>query len=141
MTQSVLDDADSLREIERLKADFDCEIGAHLHPEDTPPFLSAERREISLMRLPTELRAEKLRTLVSALQAHFPRPTSYRAGRWKLSPDDFGMLREQHFLVDTTVTPYCSWQLEHGPAFFDAVDRALAFAQAGCPGCGHALAG
>ena len=117
VTQSVLDDADSLREIERLKADFDCEIGAHLHPEDTPPFLSAERRETSLMRLPPELRAEKLRTLVSALRAHFPRPTSYRAGRWKLSPEDFGMLREQEFLVDTTVTPYCSWQLEHGPDF------------------------
>jgi hypothetical protein len=119
ITQSVLEDPASLREIERLRADFGCEIGAHLHPEDTPPFLSDEpqRRETSLMRLPFELRAEKLRTLVSALQTHFSRPTSYRAGRWQLSPEDFGMLSEQGFLVESSVTPYVSWQLEHGPDF------------------------
>src|SRR5438874_717839 len=45
VTQSVLDDADSLRELKRLNDEFNCEIGAHLHPEDTPPFVSAERRE------------------------------------------------------------------------------------------------
>ena len=117
VTQSVLEDADSLREIEHLKRDFDCEVGAHLHPEDTPPYLDPDRRETSLMRMPLELRAEKLHTLVAALEAYFPRPTSYRAGRWKLSPEDFGMLREQGFLVDSTVTPFISWQLEHGPDF------------------------
>ena len=52
VTQSVLDDAPSCREIERLKADFNCEIGAHLHPEDTPPFTSPSRPEISLLRDP-----------------------------------------------------------------------------------------
>jgi hypothetical protein len=30
VTQSVLNDAPSLREIEHLKRDFDCEVGAHL---------------------------------------------------------------------------------------------------------------
>jgi hypothetical protein len=69
------------------------------------------------MRMPPALRAEKLRTLMQALEAHFPRPTSYRAGRWKLSPEDFGILREQGILVDTTVTPYVSWRLEQGPDF------------------------
>ena len=69
------------------------------------------------MRLPSEVRAEKLRTLVRAIEAHFPRPTSYRAGRWKLSPEDFDILREQGFLVESSVTPYVSWQLEHGPDF------------------------
>lgn len=119
VTQSVLEDATSLREIEQLKADFDPEIGAHLHPEETPPFLVQEpdRRETSLLRVPRELRAEKLRTLVAAVQAHFPRPTAYRAGRWQLSPDDFDLLREQGFLVESSVTPYVSWQLEHGPDF------------------------
>lgn len=117
VTQSVLDDPISRREIETLKTDFDCEIGAHLHPEDTPPFLSPERRETSLLRIPAELRAEKLRTLVSVMEDSFPRPTSYRAGRWMLNSDDFEILRQQGFLVDSTVTPYISWQLEHGPDF------------------------
>jgi hypothetical protein len=117
VTQSVLDDAPSLREIEHLKRDFDCEVGAHLHPEETPPFLDAQQRETSLMRIPAALRAEKLSTLVSALGVHFPPPTAYRAGRWKLSRDDFPMLQEQGFLVDTTATPYVSWQLENGPDF------------------------
>jgi hypothetical protein len=120
VTKSVLDDAPSRRELERLKADFDCEIGAHLHPEDTPPYMSPERRETSLIRLPLELRAAKLRTLTASIQESFPRPTSYRAGRWKITVADFGILREQGYLVDTTVTPYVSWQLEHGPDFSGA---------------------
>ena len=117
VTQSVLDDADSLRELKRLNDEFNCEIGAHLHPEDTPPFVSAERRETSLMRLPPQLRAQKLDNLIGAVEAHFPRPTSYRAGRWKLSPEDFALLDERGFLVDSSVTPYISWQLEDGPDF------------------------
>jgi hypothetical protein len=123
VTQSVIDDADSLQELERLKTDFGCEVGAHLHPEDTPPHPDGDRRETSLLRLPPGLRAEKLRTLVGSLEAHFPRPTSYRAGRWKLSHEDFGMLREHGFLVDTTVTPYVSWRLEHGPDFSAATPK------------------
>ena len=119
VTQSVIDDPASMREIERLKRDYDCEIGAHLHPEDTPPYLDREarRRETSLLRLPFEVRAAKLRTLVAALEAHFPRPTSYRAGRWQHSPEDFGLLAREDFLVESSVTPYVSWQLEHGPDF------------------------
>lgn len=119
VTQSVLEDAPSLRVLERLKRDYDCEIGAHLHPEDTPPFLDreSERKETSLLRLPPAVRAEKLRTLVRAIESHFPRPTSYRAGRWQLGPGDFAMLREQRFLVESSVTPYVSWHLEHGPDF------------------------
>lgn len=119
VTQSVLDDGASLREIERLKRDFDCEIGAHLHPEDTPPFLEREavRRETSLLRLPPEVRAEKLRSLVAAISTHFPRPISYRAGRWQHSPEDVGMLREAGIGVESSVTPYVSWHLEQGPDF------------------------
>ena len=119
VTQSVLEDSPSLKVIQDLKRDYDCEIGAHLHPEDTPPFLDSEsrRRETSLLRLPADLRAEKLRTLVGAIEVHFPRPTSYRAGRWQLSPSDFALLRDERFLVESSVTPYVSWQLEHGPDF------------------------
>jgi hypothetical protein len=120
VTQSVLDDSASLAELERLKRDFDCEIGAHLHPEDTPPFGSGGARETSLMRLEPAVRAEKLRNLVRVIEKTFPRPTSYRAGRWKFTADDVVMLREQGFLVDSTLTPCVSWQLEHGPDFSGA---------------------
>jgi hypothetical protein len=121
VTQSVVEDPACLRVLEQLQAEHGAEIGAHLHPEDTPPFVNPSGpRQTSLMRLPPELRAAKLDTLMRALEARFPRPTSYRAGRWKLSPEDFGLLREQGILVDSTVTPYVSWRLEHGPDFSGA---------------------
>src|SRR4051794_25184853 len=117
VTHSVATDASSLRILERLKHDFDCEIGAHLHPEETPPFVRGFPDDTSLMRLPLEARAEKLRTLTRAISAHFPAPVSYRAGRWKLSAEDLGLLAELGYTVDTTVTPYVSWRIEHGPDF------------------------
>lgn len=103
--------------LERLKRDFDCEIGAHLHPEETPPFVRGFPDDTSLMRLPFEARAEKLRTLTEAISAHFPTPVSYRAGRWKLSTEDLGLLAELGYIVDSTVTPYVSWRVEQGPDF------------------------
>jgi hypothetical protein len=117
VTHSVVTDASSLRLLERLKRDFDCEIGAHLHPEETPPFVRGFPDDTSLMRLPFEARAEKLRTLTQAISANFPTPVSYRAGRWKLSPEDLGLLAELGYTVDSTVTPYVSWRAEHGPDF------------------------
>src|SRR5215207_10464380 len=117
VTHSVVTDASSLRILEYIKRDYDCEIGAHLHPEETPPFVRGFPDDTSLMRLPFEARAEKLRTLTQAISAHFPVPRSYRAGRWKLSPEDLGLLAELGYSVDTTVTPYVSWRIEHGPDF------------------------
>lgn len=117
VTYKVVSDPASLRVLERLLRDFDCEVGSHLHPEETPPFHRAPEQEVNLDRLPLGLRAEKLRVLTEAISAHFPAPTSYRAGRWKLSPEDLGLLREQGYRVDTTVTPFTSWELEHGPDF------------------------
>ena len=120
VTHSVVTDPASLRVLQRLKRDGDCEIGAHLHPEETPPFVRGFPDDTSLMRLPFDARAEKLRTLTRAIAAHFPAPVSYRAGRWKLSPEDLGMLAEHGYRVDSTVTPYVSWRVEHGPDFADA---------------------
>ncbi|MFN8524778.1 MAG: hypothetical protein U0821_16910 [Chloroflexota bacterium] len=117
VTHSVVTDADSLRVLEQLKRDYDCEIGAHLHPEETPPFYRGFPDDTSLMRLPFEARAEKLRTLTGAIRAHFPAPVSYRAGRWKLSPEDLDLLVDEGFTVDSTVTPFVSWRVEHGPDF------------------------
>ncbi len=85
VTQSVLEDPPSLAVLERLHLEHGAEIGAHLHPEDTPPFLQPHGpRQTSLLRLPLELRAAKLSTLCRAIQERFPAPAAYRAGRWKL---------------------------------------------------------
>ena len=131
VTYSVATDPDSLRVLERLRRDYDCEIGAHLHPEETPPFVRGMPDDTSLMRLPFEARAEKLRTLTAAISANFPAPRSYRAGRWKLSPEDLGLLAEHGYVVDSTVTPYVSWKVEHGPDFVDAPDRPYPAADGG----------
>ncbi|HYU20137.1 MAG TPA: hypothetical protein VEQ11_15725 [Chloroflexota bacterium] len=117
VTHSVISDPTSLKVLEQLKRDYQCEIGAHLHPEETPPFIRGVPDETSLMRLPLEARAEKLRVLTRAISAHFPRPISYRAGRWKLSPEDLALLAEHGYRADSSVTPYVSWRIEHGPDF------------------------
>src|SRR6266704_716599 len=54
VTHSVVTDPSSLRVLERIKRDHDCEIGAHLHPEETPPFVRGFPDDTSLMRLPFE---------------------------------------------------------------------------------------
>jgi hypothetical protein len=116
-TYSVVNDGASLLVLERLARSYGSEIGAHLHPEETPPFVRGNPDETSLIRLPFEARAQKLATLTEDISAHFPAPVSYRAGRWMLSPEDLALLSERGFTSDSTVTPYVSWRLEHGPDF------------------------
>jgi hypothetical protein len=72
VTHSVVSDPDSLRVLERLARDSACEIGAHLHPEETPPFVRGFPDDTSHPRVPPEVRADKLRTLTRAISAHFP---------------------------------------------------------------------
>jgi hypothetical protein len=97
------------------------EIGAHLHPWNTPPI----REELTdtntmLCNLPFELQCEKLETLRECLAEVTGRPpTSFRAGRFGLGRETVKALLETGFEVDSSVTPFVSWAEYGGGSDFD----------------------
>lgn len=97
-----------------------CEIGAHLHPWNTPPETeSFTERNSMLKNLPVELQLAKLHSLSTKIEEEFGiRPKSFRAGRWGLGPETVDALIDCGYMVDTSVTPTISWADEgDGPAY------------------------
>ncbi len=98
----------------------EAEIGAHLHPWNTPPLEEALLpRHSMLANLPAELQRRKLCTLRDALTAATGHaPTSFRAGRFGLGPETVTALVASGFRVDSSVTPWIGWQeYDGGPDF------------------------
>jgi hypothetical protein len=99
------------------------EIAAHLHPWNTPPLTEAVvPRNSMLKNLPQELQLAKLQTLTAALEAAFGiRPRSFRAGRYGLGQETVAALVRCGYLVDSSVTPFVSWEdMDDGPDFVNA---------------------
>jgi peptidoglycan/xylan/chitin deacetylase (PgdA/CDA1 family) len=99
------------------------ELAAHLHAWNTPPCPEPVTTEtISLRALPVEKQRAKLATLTEAIhKATGLRPTSFRAGRWSVSPATVGVLADAGYRTDSSVLPYVSWRtVTDGPRFFRA---------------------
>ena len=117
--------------IRELNASGRVEIGAHLHPWNTPPecedFLP---RNTMTMNLPSSLQAEKIATLTSTLTETFgARPQAFRTGRWGLGPATVAALIEAGYRVDSSVTPFKSWaEVGEGPDHTGAPLRAYTLA-------------
>lgn len=92
------------------------EIGSHLHPWTTPPFLDApglrynDEVHAFASQLPRPLLEAKLVNLTRQVaEAVCKRPTSFRAGRFGFSMEYAGVLAQLGYLVDSSVTPMASW--------------------------------
>jgi len=99
------------------------EIAAHLHPWNTPPLTEAFAPRYSMLKnLPAALQLAKLQTLTAALQEAFGiRPGAFRAGRYGLGPSSVAALQECGYRVDSSVTPFISWEeFDDGPSFVGA---------------------
>lgn len=99
------------------------EIGAHLHPWNTPPLDEAfTPRHSMLKNLPPTLQLAKLERLTAVLEAAFGAPpTAFRAGRYGLGPDTVAALIRCGYRVDSSVTPFVSWEeTDQGPTFVGA---------------------
>lgn len=102
-----------------------CEIGAHLHPWNTPPFLGVpgrqgDERDVAyyLSELGPERFAKKLEALTRELAAVAgAAPTSFRAGRFGLDGPTCAVLAEQGYTVDSSVTPLVHHDEDGGPDF------------------------
>lgn len=83
------------------------EIGAHLHPWNTPPFPEMPWPEpVSTAVMPLGTFRAKLDTLQQAIAAFAGAPAvSFRMGRWNLFRRALAVLPEAGFLVDSSVAP------------------------------------
>ncbi|MCL6621739.1 MAG: hypothetical protein K6T55_06510 [Syntrophobacterales bacterium] len=95
---------------------FGAEIGAHLHPWNTPPFLPGPE-PLRSEALPRELLAAKLASLLNTLKgAGFPAPVSFRMGRFDWGPKILSLLPEFSLRVDSSMVPLT--QVVGGPDHF-----------------------
>jgi hypothetical protein len=97
--------------IRSLDADGGVEIGAHLHPWNTPPLDEAlVPRHTMLKNLPADLQREKLLHLTEVLTDVLDRaPTAFRAGRWGLGPATVQALYDCGYATDSSVMPWVDW--------------------------------
>jgi len=112
--------AETLRDI---CAAGSAEIGAHLHPWNTPPLAEAfVPRNSMLKNLPADLQLAKLRRLTSALEEAFDfTPSAFRAGRYGLGRDTVAALLNCGYRVDSSVSPFISLEgVDDGPTFLGA---------------------
>ena len=98
-----------------------CEIGAHMHPWNTPP-LTKEEAQINdyPSNLSYERQYEKIKTVTDELTNAFKRaPTSYRAGRFGFNEDTKDILIRLGYSVDSSISPMVSWRSQGGPCFLN----------------------
>jgi hypothetical protein len=99
------------------------EIGAHLHPWNTPPLSEAFVPRNSMVKnLPPDLQLAKLRDLTAALEQAFDSaPRVFRAGRYGLGSDTVAALLSCGYLVDSSVSPFINLNsVDDGPNFVGA---------------------
>ena len=89
VTHPVVSDPRSADVLRDLREQGTCEIGAHHHAWETPPFAPEDvRRHTYALALPAERFARQVHTLTEAIEAAVgARPVSYRSGRFGFSAD------------------------------------------------------
>jgi len=119
ITHSVAIDKKSVDVLSKVSNDNKCEIGAHLHPNETPPFCLSRKEGKSFLKLDFLTKKRKIENLTAAISINFKKPVSYRAGSYRFDTDSLLILEELGYLVDTSVTPYISWRIEGGLSYIN----------------------
>jgi hypothetical protein len=122
-TYAVVQDPEATAVMRSVRQGGFAEIGAHLHPWNTPPITEpASPRNTMLKNLGPSLQLAKLRTVTAALERTLGvRPRAFRAGRYGLGPDTVAALIACGYQVDSSVTPFVNWeQWDDGPNFIGA---------------------
>ncbi len=113
VSSRVLEDREAVEVLQELVGGGGAEIGAHLHPWESPPFMESgidRRYQTYPHELPLEIFEQKLGRLTESIATQFIPPTSYRGGRWGIAPEHLSVLERMGFEVDTTVTPLIDWR-------------------------------
>jgi hypothetical protein len=104
--------------VRRLAAEG-AEIGAHLQPWTTPPFVEpVDNGHAFPGNLPAWLQRKKLATLCAAIEdATGTRPVIFKAGRYGIGAATMRLLEEMGFEVDLSIAPGFNYAPESGPDF------------------------
>ena len=99
-----------------------CEIGAHHHAWETPPFQSQDiERHPYASSLPLDRFDRQLLVLTDAIEAAVgKRPVSYRSGRFGFSAAHVSSLEREGYLIESSVAPLFYEAHKGGPDFVDA---------------------
>jgi hypothetical protein len=143
VTYPVASDPRSAETLRALREQGGCEIGAHHHAWETPPFEAADvARHTYALALPPARFASQLASLTDAIDAAVgARPTSYRSGRFGFSAAHVSALERQGYLVESSVAPLFYETHKGGPEFVEAPLRPyfLAYDNAVRPGTSQLL--
>jgi hypothetical protein len=107
VTYQVARDPAACRILTRWRDHYGAEIGVHLHPWNTPPYLDLPDPEpVPSARLPRELLRDKFANLLHQIQTNLEvAPRSFRMGRFDAGPQVWGLLPEFNLSVDSSVAP------------------------------------
>lgn len=108
VNEPVLQSSLSCQIINGLHGKGDCEIGLHLHSWNTPPIMKEEkkRKATVLNNYSNEIQNQKINNIHNLFVEKLSfSPTSYRAGRYGLTPTTIEMLCKLGYLVDSSVVP------------------------------------
>src|SRR5665213_1187124 len=99
-----------------------CEIGAHCHPWNTPPFEEEiNARNSMICNLPYSTVIKKVTVLKSTIAESLGvTPRCFRSGRWGFGPNVAAAIYELGFRIDTSVTPFVDWTEYAGPDYREA---------------------
>jgi hypothetical protein len=143
VTYPVARDPRSAEVLRRLVNGGDCEIGAHHHAWETPPFEPADvERHAYASTLALDQFDAQLESLTLAIADAVGRaPTSYRSGRFGFSASHVSSLERLGYQVDSSVAPLFYEAHKGGPDFADApfAPYFLAYDSATRPGSSDVL--
>lgn len=92
--------------LRQLKENWNAEIGAHLHPWNTPPLTTLPYPEpVPSELMPRELLAAKLGALLDEIGKFGATPASFRMGRFNMGPKMFSVLEPAGIRVDSSIAP------------------------------------
>lgn len=120
-TYQVAQSPDAAAALRDVFAAGDAEVGAHLHPWNTPPRCGLESELSMLHSYPAEVQQAKIDELLKAIRDRIGvEPTAFRAGRFGIGQPAIKALIGSGVLVDSSVTPLMSWKEYGGPSFLNA---------------------
>ena len=110
---------DGIKPLKELHDQQLCDIGAHLHPWVTPPFIETVNNRNSFPgNLSYQQEYQKLKNLTQTIETNFGfSPTIYKAGRYGVGNNTSQILKELGYLIDCSVVPNTDFRSSEGPNF------------------------
>ncbi|MEQ1510243.1 MAG: polysaccharide deacetylase family protein [Sphingopyxis sp.] len=95
------------------------EIGVHLHPWVSPPFIETINRHNSYAgNLDRGIEREKIYLMQERIVERLGvKPIAYRAGRYGIGPNSYDILTELGFRIDSSYRPLFDYRHDGGPDF------------------------